>query len=165
MQLEITRMESRDSPEVLAVYQEGIDTRQATFETSLPSWEQWDAAHLPGCRFVARAEGILVGWAALNGTSQRRCYAGVAEVSVYVGKRSRGNGVGIALLEKIIAESEANGFWTLQGATFPENIASLRLQARCGFRVVGRRERIAKLDGVWRDTVLTERRSRTAGTM
>jgi L-amino acid N-acyltransferase YncA len=164
MKSEIIRMENDDGPEVLAVYEEGIATRQATFETSVPSWEQWEAAHLTGCRFVARAEGILLGWAALSSTSHRKCYSGVAEVSVYVRERARGQGVGLALLEKIITESESMGFWTLQGVTFPENTVSLRLQARCGFREIGRRERIAKLDGAWRDTVLTERRSRRVGT-
>jgi phosphinothricin acetyltransferase len=164
MELEIIRMVNRDGPEVLAVYEEGIATRQATFETSVPSWERWDAAHLAECRLVAWAEGILLGWAALSPTSRRKCYSGVAEVSVYVRGSARGQGIGTALLEGVIAESEARGFWTLEGATFPENTASLRLQARCGFREIGRRERIAKLDGVWRDTVLTERRSQRVGT-
>ena len=163
MNFEIMRMDEHDSPEVLTVYEEGIATRQATFETSVPSWEQWESAHLTECRFVAKAEGILLGWAALSSTSHRKCYSGVAEVSVYVREKSRGQGIGEALLEKIIAESEASGFWTLQGVTFPENTISLRLQARCGFREIGRRERIAKLDGVWRDTVLTERRSQRVG--
>jgi len=157
--LVISGMSSQDWPEVLSVYEEGLATRQATFETSAPSWEHWDAAHLPSCRFVARAEGVILGWAALSPVSRRPCYLGVAEVSVYVRGSARGRGVGEALLQRLIAESEARGFWTLQGSTFPENAASLRLQARCGFREVGRRQRIAKLDGVWRDTVLTERRS------
>jgi phosphinothricin acetyltransferase len=164
MELEIIRMDDRDGPEVLAIFEEGIATRHATFETSVPSWEQWKAAHLMECCFVAKAEGVLVGWAALSSTSSRRCYSGVAEVSLYVREKARGQGIGKALLERIIAESEAKGFWTLQGATFPENTASLRLQALCGFRVIGRRERIAKLDGVWRDSILTERRSRRVGT-
>ncbi len=164
MKLEIIRMDDRDGPDVLAVYEEGIATRQATFETSIPSWEQWKAAHLTECCFVAKAKGVLLGWASLSSTSSRKCYSGVAEVSVYVREKARGQGIGLALLEKIIAESEARGFWTLQGSTFPENTASLRLQARCGFREIGRRERIARLDGVWRNTVLTERRSGRVGT-
>jgi phosphinothricin acetyltransferase len=164
MEFEIMRMDKGDGPEVLAVYEESIAARQATFETSLPSWEQWKASHLTECCFVAKAKGVLLGWAALRSTSSRRCYSGVAEASVYVCEKARGQGIGTALLEKIIAESEARGFWTIEGVTFPENTASLRLQAHCGFREVGRRERIAKLDGVWRDTVLTERRSRRAGT-
>ena len=164
MKFEIMRMDEGDGPEALAVYEEGIAARQATFETSLPSWEQWKAAHLTECRFVAKSGGVLLGWAALSSTSSRKCYSGVAEVSVYVREKARGQGIGKALLEKIVAESEATGFWTLQGVTFPENTASLRLQAHSGFREVGRRERVAKLDGVWRDTVLTERRSRRVGT-
>jgi L-amino acid N-acyltransferase YncA len=159
MELDIVCMADMDTRDVLAIYDEGIAGRQATFETSAPSWEQWDTAHLPECRFVAKLHGIILGWAALSRMSSRQCYAGVAEVSVYVRSAAHGQGIGRALLEKIIAESESAGFWTLQGSTFPENTASLKLQARCGFREIGRRERIAKLDGLWRDTVLTERRS------
>lgn len=148
---------------VRAIYLEGIATGQATFETEAPTWEQWDAGHLAECRFAARIDDRLAGWAALSPVSRRRCYAGVAEVSVYVAASARGCGVGRALLQALIAESESRGIWTLQGGTFPENTASLRLQESCGFRVVGRRERIAKLHGVWRDTVLTERRSPIVG--
>jgi L-amino acid N-acyltransferase YncA len=148
---------------VCSIYEEGIATRNATFEAEAPSWESWDAAHIPACRLVARAGQMVRGWGALSPVSKRRCYAGVAEVSVYVRESARGQGVGRALLEHLIAASEAEGIWTLQGATFPENAESLRLQASCGFRVVGRRERIAQVDGVWRDTVLTERRSRKVG--
>ena len=146
-----------------AIYEEGIATGQATFETEAPSWEQWDSAHLPSGRLVARDGELVLGWGALSPVSRRLCYAGVAEASVYVSGSARGRGVGRALLEHLIAASEAQGIWTLQGATFPENIASLRLQARCGFRVVGRRERIARMSRVWRDTVLTERRSGKVG--
>jgi phosphinothricin acetyltransferase len=149
---------------VRAVYADGIATRQATFETELPSWEAWDAAHHVFARLVADDPAGVVGWAALSPVSKRPCYAGVAEVSVYVAEKARGRGVGRMLLEALIRESEANHVWTLQGVTFPENTASLRLQERCGFRIVGRRERVARLDGVWRDTVLTERRSPVAGT-
>jgi L-amino acid N-acyltransferase YncA len=159
MKLEVVRMTNADAQEVLAIYDEGITGRQATFETIVPSWEQWDAAHVPECRFVAKSNGTVLGWAALSRTPSRQCYAGVAEASVYVRSTARRQGVGRALLEKIVVESESAGFWTLQGSTFPENKASLKLQAQCGFREIGRRERIAKLDGVWRDTVLTERRS------
>ncbi len=144
---------------VRAIYLEGIASGQATFETEAPSWEQWDASHHSFARLAARADNRLVGWAALSPVSKRRCYAGVAEVSVYIATDSRGRGVGRQLLEAIIRQSEQHGIWTLQGATFPENAASLRLQKSCGFREVGRRERIAQLNGVWRDTVLTERRS------
>ena len=148
---------------VRAIYAEGIATRQATFETELPSWEAWDAAHHRFARLVADDASGLVGWGALSPVSKRACYAGVAEVSVYVAEKARGRRIGRMLLEALIRESEANDIWTLQGSTFPENAASLRLQERCGFRIVGRRERVAKLDGVWRDTVLTERRSSSVG--
>ncbi len=160
MELDVVRMADLDARDVLAIYEEGIGGRNATFETSVPSWEGWDGVHLPECRFVAKSRGTILGWAALSLTSSRKCYAGVAEVSVYVRSAAHGRGIGRMLLEKIIAESESAGFWTLQGSTFPENTASLKLQARCGFREIGRRERIAKLDGVWRDTILSERRSR-----
>ena len=163
MKLAIDHMSRGDWPEVLEIFEEGMATRQATFETSAPSWEQWDAAHLPDCRLVARVEGSVIGWAALSPVSPRDCYAGVAEVGIYVRDTARGQGVGTALLHRLIVESEAHGLWTLQGATFPENTASLRLQARLGFREIGRRERIATLDGVWRDAMLTERRSHRVG--
>lgn len=152
-------MTPSDWPDVRAIYLEGIASGQATFETEAPSWEQWDAAHHPFARLVARSEGRVVGWAALSPVSRRRCYAGVAEVSVYVASSHQGQGVGRRLLEAVILESERQGIWTLQGSTFPTNEASLRLQRSCGFREIGRRERIAQLHGEWRDTVLTERRS------
>jgi L-amino acid N-acyltransferase YncA len=158
MPLRIGLMTIDDWPAVRAIYEEGIATGLGTFETAAPSWEQWDAARLPHSRFVAREQGVI-GWAALSPVSQRSCYAGVAEVGVYVAASARGQGVGRALLEALIDSSEAHGIWTLQGATIAENAASLALQERCGFRVIGWRERIARLDGVWRDTVLTERRS------
>jgi L-amino acid N-acyltransferase YncA len=158
MPLRIEKMRIDDWPAVRAIYEEGIATGLGTFETAAPSWEQWNAARLAHSRFVAREQGVI-GWAALSPVSQRSCYAGVAEVGVYVAASARGQGVGRALLEAIIESSEAHGIWTLQGATIAENAASLALQERCGFRVIGRRERIARLDGVWRDTVLTERRS------
>jgi len=155
-------MTADDWPEVCAIYGEGLATGVATFETAAPSWEQWNASRLPHSRLVAR-DGMVLGWAALSVISQRACYAGVAEVAVYVGTAARGAGVGRALLEAIIASAEQHGIWTLQGATIAGNAASLALQARCGFREVGRRERIAKRDGVWHDTVLTERRSTNVG--
>ncbi len=156
-------MTADDWPDVRPIYEEGLATGVATFEVTAPSWEQWDAARLPHSRLVARDSDRVLGWAALSAISQRACYAGVAEVAVYVGAAARGRGVGRALLEAIIASAEAHGIWTLQGATIAGNAASLALQARCGFREVGRRERIAKRDGLWHDTILTERRSRTAG--
>lgn len=160
---EITPMLDSDGPSVLGIYEEGISSRQATFEVGVPSWEMWDGSHLASCRLVARASTNVVGWAALSPVSMRTCYVGVAEVSIYVSRACWGQGIGSALLAAVIVESEAAGFWTLQGATFPENAASLRLQTRFGFREIGRRERIAVLDGVWRDTVLTERRSSRVG--
>ena len=140
-------MTPADWPRVRAIYLEGIATGQATFETDAPAWEQWDAAHLAVGRLVARARDRVLGWAALGPVSRRACYAGVAEVSVYIGAAHRGSGVGRALLRAVIEESERAGIWTLQGATFPENAASLRLQSGCGFRIIGRRERIARLNG------------------
>ena len=162
-QMQISVLTPADWDQVRAIYLEGIATGQATFETEPPTLEAWDAGHLAVGRLGARSGEQLLGWAALSPVSRRACYAGAAEVSVYVAASARGQGVGRALLEGLIAAAEQHGFWTLQGATFPENAASLRLQARCGFRIVGRRERVARLHGQWRDTVLTERRSRQVG--
>lgn len=159
----IDAMRAEDWGQVRSIYLEGIATGHATFETGAPSWEGWDAAHLRRPRLVARGGGEVLGWAALSPASSRRVYAGVAEVSVYVGRSGRGRGVGRALLEALVCESEAGGIWTLQAGVFPENTASVRLHLRCGFRQVGRRERIGKLNGVWRDTLLFERRSKVVG--
>ncbi len=163
MSTAIIPMTPADWEQVRAIYLEGIASRQATFDTEAPSWEQWNAGHHSFARLVARREGNVIGWGALSPVSRRRCYAGVAEVSVYVAASERGRGVGRRLLETIIAESERQGIWTLQGATFSGNEASLRLQQSCGFREIGRRERIAQLHGEWRDTILTERRSAIVG--
>jgi L-amino acid N-acyltransferase YncA len=163
MEFLIDPLLSADWAKVRAIYLEGIATAQATFETEAPSWDEWNASHLPVCRLAARQADRLIGWAALSPVSRRRCYAGVAEVSVYVAAAQRGQGVGKELLQALVAASERYGIWTLQGATFAENAASLRLQASCGFRVVGRRERIGQLHGVWRTTILTERRSAVVG--
>ncbi len=162
MSLQIDLMRACDWADVRRIYEEGIATGLGTFEAAAPSWEDWNAARLPHSRLVGREETI-VGWTALSPVSKRACYAGVAEVGIYVAASARGRGVGRALLEALIQSAEAHGIWTLQGATIAENAASLALQARCGFRVVGRRERIAKLAGAWRDTVLTERRSGKVG--
>lgn len=149
-------------PAVRAIYEEGLATGLGSFETSAPSWEEWDAARLPHSRFVARDEtGEILGWAALSPFSKRQCYAGVAEVGVYVAAAARGRGIGFALLNAVIESSELHGIWTLQGATIAANAASLALQERCGFRIVGKRERIAQRNGVWHDTILTERRSQS----
>jgi L-amino acid N-acyltransferase YncA len=163
MSVEIRPMEPADWERVRAIYEQGIASGQATFELEAPTWERWDAAHLPFARLVACFEGHVVGWAALSLVSGRCCYAGVAEASVYVDNACRGQGVGRQLLLAAIAESERRGIWTLQGGAFAENEASLRLQRACGFRVVGKRERIGQLHGVWRDTILTERRSPIVG--
>jgi L-amino acid N-acyltransferase YncA len=148
---------------VRAIYAEGIATGDATFETTVPEWDAWNAAHLPVCRFVCEDAAAVVGWAALSPVSKRRVYAGVAEVSVYVSAPARGHGVGRRLLEELVQSSEENGLWTLQAGIFPENEASLAVHRQCGFRVVGRRERIGALRGVWRDVLLLERRSTVAG--
>ncbi len=161
---EIGPMTPADWEQVRRIYLEGIASGQATFEVEAPSWEQWDGSHCPFARLVARTGGRVVGWVALSPVSRRACYAGVAEISVYVAAAYRGRGIGQRLMWAAITESERHGIWTLQGATFPENEASLRLQRACGFREIGRRERIAQLRGVWRDTVLTERRSTVVGT-
>ena len=147
-----------DWPAVADIYWDGMRDGLATFETEVPSWETWDAAHLAEHRLVAEQLGEVVGWAALSPASARRCYAGVVENSVYVARHARGRGIGRRLLEQLVAGANAAGIWTLQTSIFPENPASLALHQRCGFRVVGVRERIAKRDGSWRDTVLLELR-------
>ena len=162
MNLRIEVISSGDWPGVRAIYEEGIATGLGTFETVAPSWEEWNAARSPHSRLVAREQAIL-GWAALSPVSKRACYAGVAEVGIYLVAAARGRGIGDTLLNALIESAETHGIWTLQGATIAENAASLALQAKCGFRVVGRRERIGKLNGVWRDTILTERRSTKIG--
>jgi L-amino acid N-acyltransferase YncA len=152
-------MTEADWPRVEEIYAEGIATGDATFETAPPSREEFDAGRLRDHRLVATEAGEIVGWAALSPTSPRACYAGVVEHSVYVAEAARGRGVGRALLEALIAEADTAGLWTIQTSIFPENVASVALHERVGFRVVGRRERIAELDGAWRDTLLLERRS------
>src|SRR6266704_1294329 len=159
----IDQMQTEDWTTVCSIYVEGIATGQATFETEAPSWDDWDASHLSFCRLVARKENRVIGWAALSPISRRKAYAGVAEVSVYVASEKRGEGVGRALLEPLIIESEQHEIWTLQAAVFHENAATIALHRARGFREVCRRERISKLNGVWRDTILLERRSATVG--
>lgn len=159
MEFLIDQMKPEDWDQVRSIYLEGIATGHTTFETDAPSWEKWDAGHLQMARLVARDGDDVLGWAALSAVSSRKVYLGVAELSVSVAAASRGRGIGRALLEALITESERNGIWTLQASIFPENVASVKLHLRCGFREVGRRERIAKLNGVWRDTLLFERRS------
>ena len=157
--VEIRGMTRDDWPDVEAIYAAGIATGDATFEASTPSWEEFDRGRLREHRLVAVGDGEIVGWAALAPTSARECYSGVVEHSVYVAESARGQGVGRALMEAVLAEADGAGLWTIQTSIFPENAASVALHERLGFRVVGRRERIAQLAGVWRDTVLLERRS------
>jgi L-amino acid N-acyltransferase YncA len=147
-----------DYPAVAAVFAEGLATGNATFETVVPSWDEWDAAHLPEHRFVAELEGAVAGWVAVVPYSRRTVYRGVGEESVYVAEHARGRGVGRALLEAVIASARAGGLWTLQAGIFPDNSASLALHRTLGFREVGVRERIGQLGGVWRDVVLLELR-------
>jgi L-amino acid N-acyltransferase YncA len=163
MDVTVEDMKPADWPRVRAIYLEGIATGQATFERNAPDWAAWAATRLSAPRLVARVAGEVAGWAALSPVSARAVYAGVAEVGIYVGVAHRGLGVGRTLLMALIAASERGGIWTLQAGIFPENEASLRLHRACGFREVGRRERIGQMQGVWRDTLLLERRSRTVG--
>jgi L-amino acid N-acyltransferase YncA len=156
--VELRALTEDDWTAVAEIYWDGMRDGLATFATEVPSWEDWDAAHLAGHRIVAESLGEIVGWAALSPASSRRCYAGVAENSVYVSEEARGRGVGRALLRALISGARADGIWTIQTSIFPENRVSLALHERCGFRVVGRRERIAKRDGIWRDTLFLERR-------
>jgi L-amino acid N-acyltransferase YncA len=150
-----------DWPAVEAIYAEGIATGNATFENRPPSWAEFDAGRLPDHRLVAEDGGRIVGWVAVTPTSARECYAGVVEHSVYVRSETRGQGIGRALMEALVTSTDRAGIWTIQTSIFPENEASLVLHERVGFRVVGRRERIAQLDGVWRDTLLLERRAKS----
>ena len=154
----LREMTEADWPEVATIWAEGIATGNATFETEPPSWAAFDATRRPEGRFVAELDGSVVGWAALSFVSSRPCYAGVAENSVYVASAARGRGVGTALMEALADAAAAAGIWTIQTSVFPENTASIALHERAGFRIVGRRERIAELGGVWRDTLFLELR-------
>jgi phosphinothricin acetyltransferase len=163
MDVTVTDMGIEDWDAVWAIYEDGIDTGNATFETTAPDWEKWDAVHLPQPRLVARARDQVLGWAALSPVSSRSVYAGVAEVSVYVAEAARGSGVGKRLLLALIEASEQAGIWTLQAGIFPENQISIGLHGACGFRIVGRREKLGQLHGIWRDVILMERRSKVVG--
>jgi L-amino acid N-acyltransferase YncA len=156
--IEIRPMRLDDWPAVAAIYAEGMATRNATFETATPTFEEFDASHHTDHRLVAVENGGVLGWVALAPTSARACYAGVAENSVYVAASARGRGVGRALMEALVASAAGGGIWSIQAGMFPENTASVRLHESLGFRLVGRFERIAQLDGVWRDTILLELR-------
>jgi L-amino acid N-acyltransferase YncA len=159
----IDHMRASDWQQVRSIYLEGIYTGHSTFETDAPTWEKWNESHLQFARLVMRHRDAILGWAALSPVSKRQVYRGVAELTVYVTESARGKGVGRALLEALIEESERNGIWTLQASIFPENTASVKLHLRCGFREVGWRERIAMLNNNWRDTLLFERRSQKTG--
>jgi L-amino acid N-acyltransferase YncA len=154
----IRDLEPLDWPEVARIFEDGIRSGNATFELQPPAWETWDAAH-SHIRVVAELEGRVVGWAALSPRSERHCYRGVAESSVYVEEAAQGRGVGRALMDEVIARAEAAGLWTLEAGIFPENKASLRLHLGCGFRLVGVRERLGEANGEFRDVLLLERRS------
>ncbi len=159
----IENMLSSDWPIVAQIYAEGIQTGIATFETQAPSYEDWDKAHETSCRLVAKKENTIMGWAAISQVSSRCVYGGVGEVSIYIGQAYRGQGVGLMLLKALIQESEAAGYWTLQSGIFPENKASIKLHERAGFRFLGKRERIAKINGIWKDNLLFEKRSTRIG--
>jgi L-amino acid N-acyltransferase YncA len=161
--LEILPMTEEHWPSVREIYAQGIATRNATFETVVPEWQEWDANHVPTCRVVGTMDGEVLGWAGLSAVSRRYVYCGVAEVSVYVAECAWGKGVGTALLTALINESERNAIWTLQATILAENAISIRLHQKAGFRIVGTRERIGCLDGRWRDTVVLERRSKRVG--
>lgn len=160
MNYQIREMLPEDGDAVLTIFEEGIAGGNATFDQSAPSWAVWDTNHFKDCRFVAVDENNeIAGWAALKPISNRDCFKGVAEVSIYLTASSQGKGLGKVMLQKLIIESEENGFWMLQSGIFPENIASIRLHEQLGFRTVGHREKIGQMHGVWRDIVLMEKRS------
>lgn len=156
--IDVRPFSESDWPAVRAIFGEGIATGNATFETEAPDWDGWDARFLPRCRLVAEVDGAVAGWAALSPYSRRPAYSGVGDISVYVAGERRGRGVGSALLERLVSDAAAADFWTLQAGIFPENKGSLALHERHGFRVVGRRERIGRHAGRWRDVLLLERR-------
>lgn len=161
--MEIRKFTAEDYPQVAAIYLQGIATGNATFQTTAPDWAEWDKSHLADCRIAAFDGSVMAGWAALTPVSSRCVYAGVAEVSVYVAATFRGKGVGKLLLAELAAASEAIGLWTLQSGIFPENTGSIKIHEQCGFRLIGYREKIGKKDGVWRDNIIMERRSKTTG--
>lgn len=162
--LEVRPLTADDWPAVRDIYAEGIASGEATFETTPPDWSGWDVGHVPEHRWVAVHDDAVLGWVACSAVSSRCVYAGVLELSVYVAASAQGRGVGSALMRAVVRSTEADGVWTLQAGVFPENEASLALHARHGFRVIGRRERLGRREGVWRDVVLLERRSAVVGT-
>lgn len=163
MEVSFRPMMQEDYDSVAEIFSQGIATGNATFETQIPDWEKWDAAHIRSCRIIATVNNVVTGWAALIPVSSRKVYAGVGELSIYISNAYRGLGIGNSLLERLIDESEKEGFWTLQAGIFPENTASIRLHQNHGFRIVGYREKIGQMDGIWRNTLLLERRSKVVG--
>lgn len=162
--IEIAAMTADHWPEVADIYRQGIETGLATFETEVPGWEEWDKSHLPHCRLIALdKKRKILGWGGLSPVSDRCVYGGVAEVSIYVSEAARGRRVGTKLLSKLVKVSETNGIWTLQAGIFAENKASIKLHEKCGFRIVGRREKLGQLHGEWKDVILMERRSERVG--
>lgn len=162
--MEIKLITKDNFPDVVEIYKQGLVTHIATFQNALPQWEEWDKGHLNFCRISIYEDNKMLGWTALTPVSSRCVYTGVAEVSVYVSQEERGKGIGKILLDELIAQSEANGIWTLQSGIFSENLGSIRLHEKCGFRMVGYREKIGKKNGIWKDNVLMERRSKNIGT-
>jgi phosphinothricin acetyltransferase len=161
--LTISQIEAHHWPDIKAIYEQGLLTGVATFETESPSWEQWDASHLSICRLVAQEGDQVVGWIALSPVSSRCVYGGVAEISVYIHRDHRGKGIGKQLLREVVSASEDQGYWMLQAGIMPANVGSVKLHESVGFRIVGYRERISQVDGIWMDNLLLERRSAIVG--
>ena len=161
--MDIIKIEAHHYPQIAVIYLQGIATSNATFQTEATNWEDWDKSHLQHSRLAAFVENEMAGWAALSPVSSRCVYGGVGEVSIYIADKFRGKGIGKLLFSQLISESEKNNLWTLQSGIFPENIGSIKLHESCGFRKIGYRERIGKMNGVWRDNIIMERRSKTVG--
>ena len=161
--MQIRHFESQDYPAVQAIYQEGIASGHATFQTTVKSWEEFDQDMHSHSRLVAVSQDVILGWAAISPISTRAVYSGIAEVSIYVAYQAHGKGIGKKLMAELIRESEKHNIWTLQSSIFPENIGSLKLHESSGFRIIGKREKIGQMNGLWRDTILMERRSQLVG--
>jgi len=161
--MEIKQMTADSWTDVARIYETGIATKNATFERQAPDWDSWNNAHRKDCRLIALIENKIVGWAALSNVSSRCVYSGVAEVSIYIDTDFRGKGIGDRLITELIKESESTGIWTLQAGVFPENTGSIRLHEKHGFRIIGKKERIGKMDDTWRDVLQLERRSKIVG--
>jgi L-amino acid N-acyltransferase YncA len=161
--MKIEKLTQKHWPEVRAIYESGLATGNANFNHQVPDWEKWDNTHVKKCRLLAMHDGKVYGWAALTAIADNCVFAGVAEVSIYIAKDSRGKGIGKQLLSELVRQSEGNDFWTLEARVFTENFASIKIHEENGFRIVGSRERIGQLNGVWRDTLLLERRSIVVG--